>query len=72
MWWTKRNQNDRAWKVPAEQIAANSYNLDLKNPNAKQDFEHRPPEQLAEDILQEEPRIAEIMREIQELLGRKP
>ena len=31
-----------------------------------------PPEQLAEDILQKEHRIAEIMREIKELLGRKP
>ena len=48
------------------------FNLDRKNPNAKDDFEHLPPEQLADDILQKELRIAEIMREIKELLGRKP
>lgn len=44
------------------------FNLDRKNPNAKDDFEHLPPEQLADDILQKELRIAEIMREIKELL----
>jgi glutamate 5-kinase len=32
-----------------------------KNPNAKQDLEHLPPEQLVASILQKEQRIAEIM-----------
>ena len=50
----------------------NNCNLDIKNPNAKDDFEHLPPEQLADDILQKELRIAEIMGEIKELLGKKP
>jgi type I restriction enzyme M protein len=71
-WWPKRKENGRAWKVPAETILANNCNLDIKNPNAKQDSEHLPPEQLADDILQKEIRIADIMREIKELLGRKP
>ena len=65
-------ENGQAWKVPAEAILANNCNLDIKNPNAKQDFEHLLPEQLADDILQKELRIAEIMREIKEFLGRKP
>jgi type I restriction enzyme M protein len=71
-WWTKRQENERAWKVPAKDILANGCNLDIKNPRAKQDFEHLPPEKLAEDILQKELRIAEIMREIQGLLEKKP
>ncbi|MGL6076770.1 MAG: N-6 DNA methylase [Fimbriiglobus sp.] len=71
-WWNKREENERAWKVSAEKIAANGYNLDIKNPNAKADFEHLPPEQLADDILQKELRIADIMREIKALLGAKP
>jgi type I restriction enzyme M protein len=71
-WWNKRQENERAWKVPAEKIASNGFNLDIKNPNAKADFEHLPPEQLADDILQKELHAAEIMREIKELLGRKP
>lgn len=48
------------------------FNLDRKNPNIKDQLEHLPPEQLADDILRKELRIAEIMREIKELLGRKP
>lgn len=57
---------------PAAQIAENRYNLNIKNPNAKTGFEHLPPEQLADDILQKSLRMVEIMREIKELLGRKP
>jgi type I restriction enzyme M protein len=71
-WWQKRKENDRAWKVPASRILDNGCNLDIKNPNAKQDFEHLPPEQVAEDILQKELRIVAIMQEIKQLLGRKP
>lgn len=71
-WWKKREQNDRAWKVPAKDILANGCNLDIKNPSAKQDFEHLPPEKLADDILQKELRIAEIMQEIKQLMGSKP
>ncbi|MBL8822275.1 MAG: SAM-dependent DNA methyltransferase [Planctomycetia bacterium] len=71
-WWNKRKENDQAWKVPVDKIIENNCNLDIKNPNAKDDFEHLPPEQLADDILQKELRIAEIMKEIKELLGKKP
>jgi type I restriction enzyme M protein len=71
-WWKKREETERAWKVPAEKILENNCNLDIKNPNAKQDLEHLPPEQLADDILQKELRIAEIMGEIKQLLGSKP
>ena len=67
-WWPAREENERAWKVSAEQILANGCNLDIKNPRAKQDLEHLPPEQLAQEILEKELRIAEIMREIQGLL----
>ncbi len=71
-WWTKRKESDRAWKVPANVILDDNCNLDIKNPSAKTDFEHLPPEQLADDILKKELRLAEIMKEIKVLLGRKP
>lgn len=69
-WWDKRKENERAWKVKAEDIIANNYNLDIKNPNAKEDFEHLPPEQLVEDIMKKEQRITEIMAEIRQILGK--
>lgn len=68
-WWNKREENERAWKVPASEVLARGCNLDIKNPLGKQDFEHLPPEQLVEDILKKEHRIAEIMQEIRKILS---
>ena len=68
-WWAKRKESDQAWKVPAEELLAANGNLDRKNPRAKVDFEHLPPDQLADDILKKELRIAELMREIKAALG---
>ncbi|MGH7847709.1 MAG: N-6 DNA methylase [Candidatus Binatia bacterium] len=68
-WWSQRQENDRAWKVSAAELLASGCKLDRKNPNAVTDFEHLPPEQLADDILNKEQRIAEIMAEIKRALG---
>jgi type I restriction enzyme M protein len=67
-WWKKRKENDHAWKVPAAELLANNCNLDRKNPHAKEDISHLPPEQIVESILQKEQRIAEIMGRIKALL----
>ena len=76
-WWKNREENDRAWKVSVNDVlrfdesgALISANLDIKNPKGKQDFEHLPPEQLADDILKKEQRITEIMAEIKQTLAR--
>lgn len=68
-WWKKRKENDQAWKVPVAELLAAGCNFDRKNPRGKVDFEHLPPDQLADDILQKELRIAELMREIRASLG---
>lgn len=68
-WWAKREENDQAWKVSAKDLLDANCNLDRKNPRAKVDFEHLPPDQLADDILKKELRIAELMREIKAALG---
>jgi type I restriction enzyme M protein len=67
-WWNKRKENDRAWKVQASDILKNGCNLDIKNPRGKVDFEHLPPDVLAEDILRKELRISNLMGEIKKLL----
>ncbi len=69
-WWNNREENDHAWRVHANDILANGCNLDIKNPNNKQDIEHMPPEQIVEDILAKEQRIMEIMREMKKILER--
>lgn len=75
-WWGKRKANGVAWKAKAKDVlkyddsgALVSVNLDIKNPNAKQDLAHLPPEQLAESILQKEQRIIELIGEIKQALA---
>lgn len=67
-WWKKREENERAWKIPAEELLANNCNLDRKNPNGKEDITHLPPEKLADSILKKEEKIAEIVSRIKGLL----
>jgi type I restriction enzyme M protein len=77
-WWGNRQENDRAWRVKAEDVLRYdeagtllSVNLDVKNPNASVALEHLPPEKLVEDILRKEDRIAQILREIRTVLEEK-
>ena len=74
-WWTSRIENDRAWKVPVNQVLKYddekrlaSVNLDVKNPSGKVDFEHLPPAQLVEDIIAKERKILEVLAEIRSCL----
>ncbi|MCL2790979.1 MAG: type I restriction-modification system subunit M [Desulfobulbus sp.] len=67
-WWQKREENAFAWKVPASELLANNCNLDRKNPQAKKDIAHLPPEEIAAGILDKERRIMEIVENIQRLL----
>jgi type I restriction enzyme M protein len=47
-WWLQREESDLAWKVSAETIKANSYNLDVKNPRNVDPIHRKPAELLAE------------------------
>ena len=74
-WWKNREENEYAWKVSVNDVLKYgdhgtlvSANLDIKNPNGKQDLEHLPPEQLLEDILAKEQRILEILKEVKTVL----
>lgn len=69
-WWGKRKENERAWKVPAARILESNFNLDIKNPSAKEDLEHLPPEKLVADIAAKEQRILGLLQEIESLVGK--
>jgi type I restriction enzyme M protein len=69
-WWKKREENEYAWKIPASELLENNCNLDRKNPQAKKDIAHLPPEEIAAGILKKEQRIVEIVGNIQKLLKR--
>jgi len=77
-WWNQRDENDRAWKIPAKDLlecnpdrTLKAVNLDRKNPNTATDFEHLPPEQLADEILKKEQRIIEILTGVRKALAAK-
>jgi type I restriction enzyme M protein len=63
-WWRKRKESDQAWRVSAAELLAGGCNLDRQNPRGKADLEHMAPEQLADDILRKELRIAELIQDI--------
>ena len=56
--------------APYTGIPTNLLFFDRKNPSAKDDITHLPPEQLAASILEKEKRIAEIVGNIQKLLNK--
>jgi type I restriction enzyme M protein len=68
-WWANREENERAWRVPVDQIVQSGYNLDLKNPDSAEVLERRSPEELIESIIEKEQIVLEIMGEIREMLG---
>jgi type I restriction enzyme M protein len=73
-WWSKREENDRAWKVRIEDILKYqdgkivSANLDIRNPHEKEDLEHMPAEKLIEDLYAKEQRILQLLSEITQVL----
>jgi len=74
-WWKKREENERTWKTRAEEVLKYdgegnlvSVNLDIKNPHAKEDFAHMPPGKLAEDILEKEQKVIQLIQDVRDLL----
>jgi type I restriction enzyme M protein len=75
-WWNDREENDDAWCIPVAEVLKYddqgnllSANLDIKNPNAAEAIEHRPPEDLVADIIKKERQILELMDEIGQTLN---
>ena len=66
-WWTKREENQYAWKVSAEEIKARNYNLDVKNPHQEADNLASPTELLAQ-FEATESKISVIQNEIVKVL----
>jgi type I restriction enzyme M protein len=71
-WWTKRKENDNAWKVKLKDVLFTddegkllNVNLDVKNPNRKSEFEYREPTELINSIMEKEKRVMQLMKEIE-------
>jgi type I restriction enzyme M protein len=70
-WWPKRGENERAWRVPIDDIEANGYNLDLRNPNRSNDLAHRPPAELLAELVNTEREILGVLEELQTEIARE-
>lgn len=74
-WWggedrNGREENDHAWKVPASEISGNGYNLDISNPHVGDDFAHRTPEELVNDLINIEEDILRLLVDISKEIGK--
>ncbi|WP_237251775.1 N-6 DNA methylase [Thioalkalivibrio nitratireducens] len=72
-WWggpsrKGRVENERAWKVTAEEIKARGYNLDIKNPHTVEE-DHGDPEELLEALNNAEAEVAAIRAELKAILS---
>jgi type I restriction enzyme M protein len=68
VWWERREENDRAWKVPASELLDSGCNLDRKNPRNAEDLTHVPPDQLLRSIAEDESEILSLIERIRSLL----
>ena len=68
-WWKKRKDGPQAWKVKAAEIVKRGYNLDLRNPNAKQVLEHVAPAELIARMRENEDEVMRLLAEMDQLVG---
>jgi type I restriction enzyme M protein len=74
-WWSKRKENDSAWKVKIKDILLTdkggkilSVNLDLKNPNKRNEFEYQEPKGLITSLMEKEKQVMNLMQEIESII----
>jgi len=68
--WKKRTLGDNSWTVSVAEIVERGYDLSAKNPNRKDDYEHRPALELVQSIKAKEERILELLGELEGILER--
>lgn len=68
--WKARSKSDHSWLVSVSDLAERGYDLSAKNPNRKDDYEHRPALDLVQSMKVKEERILELLGELEEILGK--
>jgi len=66
--WQTRVEGDNSWTVPIAEIVERCYDLSAKNPNRKEDYEHRPALDLVQSIKAKEERIMDLLGELEAVL----
>jgi type I restriction enzyme M protein len=68
--WQTRPDGENCWSVPIQAIVERAYDLSARNPNRKDDFEHRPALELVQAIRAKEERIMDLLGELETILER--
>jgi type I restriction enzyme M protein len=68
--WPERADSDNSWSLPIDQLVERGYDLSAKNPNRKDDYEHRPALELVQSIKTKEQRILDLLGELEGILER--
>lgn len=66
--WQKRIEDKNSWTITVEEIIERDYDLSAKNPNRKDDYEHRPALELVQSIKAKEERIMTLLNELEIIL----
>ncbi len=66
--WRKRTKGENSWTLSIEEIIERGYDLSAKNPNRKDDYEHRPALELVQSIKAREERIMDLLGELEAIL----
>ena len=69
VWAKNKKENKYAWQVPVSDIK--DYNLDIKNPNDKNEIINLAPHELIENIVKDEEKTLELLKEIKELIRKE-
>lgn len=68
--WQTREDGNNSWTVSIAEIIERGYDLSAKNPNRKDDYEHRPALELVQSIKAKEERIMDLLGELEGILER--
>jgi type I restriction enzyme M protein len=66
--WKDRVEGENSWTVPRVMIEKDDFDLSAKNPNRKDDYEHRPALNLVQGIKAREERVFALLTELEEIL----
>lgn len=63
-----KQESENSWLVSIEEIEKRGFDLSAKNPNRKDDYEHRPALDLVQSIKTKEERVFALLDELEDLL----
>lgn len=63
-----RTKSVVSWSVPVKELAKRDFDLSVRNPNRKDDYEHRPAFELVQSMKSKEGRIIDLLSELEQML----